>query len=65
MTADDKYSFLIRDNLIQIQLSQKQKTFSEVFSLVLKCKLNFEHFRIKDDPKRGCTSEITDSDKRG
>ena len=37
-TADDKYSPLNRDNLAQpiqmMQLSQKQKTFSEFFSLV-------------------------------
>ena len=35
LTDDDKYSFLFRDNLmqpIQIPLSQKEKTFSELFS---------------------------------
>ena len=34
LTADDKYSLLIRDNLtqpIQLVLSQKQKTFSGFF----------------------------------
>ena len=34
LTDDDKYSLLDRDNLtepIQILLSQKQKTFSELF----------------------------------
>ena len=48
LTADDKHSFLNRDNLtqpIQMQLSPKQKTFPQFFSPVLKCKLNFEHFR--------------------
>ena len=49
-TANDKYSLLNRDNLtqpIQIQLSQKQKTFSRLFSAVLKSRLNFEHFERK------------------
>ena len=44
LTADDKYSLLNRENFtqpIQMQLSQKQKTFSEFLSAVLKCKLNF------------------------
>ena len=34
LTADDKYSLLKKDNLtqtIQMQLSEKQKTFSEFF----------------------------------
>ena len=45
-TADDKYSLLNRDNLrkpIQMQLSQKKKTFSKLVSAFLKCRLNFEH----------------------
>ena len=53
LTADDKYSFPNRENLIQLiqmQLSQKQKAFSECFSAFLKCKLTFEHFQKKDDP---------------
>ena len=47
-----KYSLFNRGNLtqrIQMQLSQKQKTFSEVFSAFLKSSLNFEHFLKKDD----------------
>ena len=51
-TADDKYSLLNRDNLrkpIQMQLSQKKKTFSKLVSAFLKCRLNFEHFQKKDD----------------
>ena len=50
LTDDDKYSLLYRDNLtqqIQIQLSQKQKTFSEFFAEFLKSTLNFEHFEKK------------------
>ena len=51
--ADDKHYLLNGDNLaqpIQIQLSQKQKTFSEVFFAFLKSILNFKHFSKKDDP---------------
>ena len=45
-TADDKYSLLNRDNLrqpIHMQLSQKEKTFSEFASAYLKSILKFEH----------------------
>ena len=44
-----------------MQLSKKQKTFSEFFAAVLKYRLNLEHFEKKDDPHRFCTSEVTDS----
>ena len=47
LTVDDNYCLLYRDNLtqpIQIQLSQKQKNFSEFFSAFLKSTLNFQHF---------------------
>ena len=51
MTANDKYSFLNRDNLkqhIQMRLSRKGKTFSAFFFLLfLKCRWNFEHFQKK------------------
>ena len=66
LTADDKYSLLNRDNLtqsIQTLLSQKQKTFSRIFSSFLKSTLNFEHFQKKDDPPNRCISEITVSEK--
>ena len=52
LNADGKYSLLNRDNLtqqIQMQLSRKQKTFSEFFSAFLESSLNFEHFQKKDD----------------
>ena len=52
LTADDKYSLLNRDNLrqpIQMQLSQKEKTFSEFVFEFLKCKLNFERFQKNCD----------------
>ena len=45
---NDKYSPFNRDNLrqpINMQLSQKQKTFSEFVSGFFKGRLNFEHFQ--------------------
>ena len=48
LTAYGKYSLLNRDNLtqpIQMQLSQKRKTFSEFFSAVFKYRLNFQRFQ--------------------
>ena len=51
LTADGKYSLLDRDNLtqrIRMQLSQKQKTFSEFFSSFLECSSHLEHFQKKD-----------------
>ena len=68
LTADGKYSLLNRDSLtqpIQMQLSRKQKTFSEFFSAFLKSSLNFEHFQKKDDSHRWGISEITESEKHG
>ena len=53
LTADDKYSLLNRDNLmqpIQMNLSEKQKTFSEHTCKFLKFTLNFEHFQNKITP---------------
>ena len=52
LPADDNYYLLNRDNLaepIQMQLSQKQKSFSEFFFAFLKSILNFKHFPKKDD----------------
>ena len=66
MIADDKYSLLNRDNLmkpIQMDLSQKQKAFSEFFFTFSNSKLNFEHFFKKEDPHSEYISEITDSEK--
>ena len=66
LSMDSKYSLLNRDNLtepIQMQLSRKQKTFSDFFSAFLKSSLNFEHFLKKDDPHCWCISEITDPEK--
>ena len=53
LSAVDKYSVPNRDNLtqpIQMQLSQKQKIFSELFFRFLKSLLNFKHMPKKADP---------------
>ena len=53
LRVNDKHYLLKRDNLtqpIQIQLSQKQKIFSELFFAFLKSILNFKHLPRKDDP---------------
>ena len=56
LTADDKHYLLNRDNLaqlIQMQLSQKQKTFAEFFFFFfafLKYILTFKHLSKKGDP---------------
>ena len=50
LTVDEKHFLLYTDNLtqpIQIQLSQKQKTFSEYFLAFLKSILNFKHLPKK------------------
>ena len=53
LTADDKHYLLNRNNLAQpihIQLSEKQKIFSEFFLPFLKSVLNFKDLRMKDEP---------------
>ena len=53
LTADHKYSLLNRNNFrqpIEMQLSQKQKIFSQFVSAFLKANLNFENSQKKDDP---------------
>ena len=55
LTVDDKHYMLNRDNLtqpIQIQLSQKQKNFSEFFFAFLKSILNDKHLAKKDNTHR-------------
>ena len=65
LPTNEKYPVLNRDNLmipVQMQLSRKQKTFSEFFTAFSKSRLNFQHFETEDDPHRFCISEITDSE---
>ena len=67
LTADDKYSLINRGILkqpIQMQLSQKEETFSDYFTKVSKTVLNFEYFQ-KNDSHIPYSSEITDCEKRG
>ena len=55
LTADDKYSLLNRDNLMQqirTQLSQKPKPFYQLLLAFSKSALNLKHFQKKDDPHR-------------
>ena len=66
LTDDGKYSLLYRDSLtqqIQILLSQKPKTFSQLSSEILKPTLNFEHFQKKGDPHSRCSSQVPVSEK--
>ena len=54
LNPDDKHYLLNRNNLvqsIQIQLSEKEKKFSEFFFAFLKSILNFKHLPKKDDPQ--------------
>ena len=65
LATDEMYPVLNRDNLkipIQMQLSQKQKIFSEILSEFLKSRLNFEHLWKKHDPHSFCSSEMRDSE---
>ena len=65
LARDEKYPVLNRDNLtipIQMELSQKQTTFSLFFVAFLKFRLNFEYFKEKADPHSFCISEITESE---
>ena len=53
LTVDDKHYLLNRDNLtqpVQMQLSQKEKTFSEFLFPYLKSTLNFKHLPKKNNP---------------
>ena len=55
LAVNDKHYLLNRDNLtrpIQIQLSQKQKIFSEFLFAFLKSILNFKPLTKRDDPHR-------------
>ena len=68
LTADEKHSLLNRDNLrqpIQMQISLKQKTFSQFVSGFLKSGLSFEYFFKKYGSHSLCISKITNSQKCG
>ena len=68
LRVNDKYYLLKRDNLtqpIEIQLSQKQKIFSEFFFAFLKSILNLKDLPKKDDPHSRCFSGNHSSEKYG
>ena len=68
MTVDDKHYLLNRDNSTQpnqIQLSQKEKAFSQFFFEFLKSMLNYKHLLKKDDPHRWCIFGTPGSEKYG
>ena len=68
LTIDDKYSLLNRGNLLQhfqMQLSKKQKIFSEFFFPFFKLKFHFKISHKRDDPQSWCIFELTDSEQRG
>ena len=45
-----------------MQISQKQKNFSELLAAFMKFRLNVEFFGKKDDPNSFCISKLTDSE---
>ena len=67
LNSEGKHSLLNRDNLtqpIQMQVSRKQKSFSDFFAAFLKSNLNSEPFqKKKDEPHSWCIFEITEPEK--
>ena len=66
LTVNDKHYLLNRDNLtqlIQMQLTEKQKTFCELFFPFLKSLLSFKYFPKKDDRRSWSISGNTGSEK--
>ena len=61
------YSLHNREHLkqpIEMQLSKKQKTFSEFFYAFFKSRSNFEDFKNDDDHHKLCIFEKTDYERR-
>ena len=68
LTADDNHYLLKRDNLAspnQMELSQKQKNFSQFLFAFSKSIVNFKHSPKKFHPHSWCISGNTDSEKHG
>ena len=68
LTVDEKHYLPTRDNLsqtIQMQVSKKQKTFSEISFAFLNSLLNFKHLPKKDRPHGCFISGYTGSEKYG
>ena len=65
LPTNEKYRLLNRDILripIQIKLSEKQKSFSEIFAAFWKYIRKFERFAKKYDSHSFCISEIPKSE---
>ena len=65
LPANEMYPVLNRDNLmipIQIQLSEKEKTFSQLSVAFLKSRWIFKYFEKKNNPNRFSILEIKDSE---
>ena len=68
LSADGKYPVQDCENLllpIEMQLSKKEKSFSQFFVPFLQSTSNFKHFERKDDRHSWCVSEITGCEKLG
>ena len=68
LAADKKYSLLNRDTLTQLidtQLSNKQKTFYQSFSAFSKLSSNLEHFLMKCHSDSLSISDIPDCESLG
>ena len=68
LTTDDKYS---RRNMLNFTqqleppLPQKQKIFSGLFLVFLKCELNLEHLEKKDEYSSLVISKVIDCERGG
>ena len=68
LTANDKYPVQDWKKLpqaIQMQLSEKRKSFAQFFVPFLHYQSNFKHFEKKDDRHSSCISEVTDCESLG
>ena len=68
LTTDDKFSCSNMKNLqqqFQTPSSQKQKTFSWFFIAFLKCALNLDQFKKKDEYPSLIISDIIDAERHG
>ena len=70
LIANDKYPVQDWKKLpqaIQMQLSEKRKTFAQFFVPFLQYHSNFKHFQKKDDrhSHSSCISEVTDCESLG
>ena len=68
LTADDRYSLCNSENLpqqLQMQLSNKQTSFSDFFLSFLEFASTFQHFQVKDDPDSLYILDIADWERYG